>query len=516
MASAGCAIWRRRGRARSRPWHASWCASGLPATDGGDMGRAWAQDVVARRVISWLSHAALLLDGDGKRPVRDLHAHPGRAGHVPGHHLAQRARRLSAPAGADRAGQGRSVHRRPRPPARSLHAVAGRRARSADPSRWLPRRPQSGDPDRADARPVAAAAMLWRTRHQARPGPVGDDLPAWRRCCARCCWATACPPASTASASRSATRSPRSLAYDHSPPISPATAPPSGYLRIERGSTVIVMDVGAPPDLEMAGGACAGALSFEMSTGSDLLLVNAGRPTAPDAHARALARSTASHNTLCLNDQSSSTLIRNARLEQVIGAVPIRHPDIVKCTVHQDEAGIAVDASHDGYLARFSLIHARKLQLDATGTRLDGVDTLSAAKGVLRLGLGPAVRHSSSTCIRKSRPASARRPMSQRWRWTPASFGGCRSRVPRYRSRTAPISPMLRGPAPHSASYCAECAAAPPRWPGGWSVSARAACSMPRRATASARKSGRPRWMRSDGTSYFAPAVSRQISVLTG
>jgi uncharacterized heparinase superfamily protein len=31
------------------------------------------------------------------------------------------------------------------------------------------------------------------------------------------------------------------LAYDHSPPISPATAPPSGYLRIERGSTVLVM-----------------------------------------------------------------------------------------------------------------------------------------------------------------------------------------------------------------------------------------------------------------------------------
>ena len=265
----------------------------------------------------------------------------------------------------------------------------------------------------------------------------------------------------------------------------------------------------------MAGGACAGALSFEMSTGSDLLLVNAGRPSAPDAHARALARSTASHNTLCLNDQSSSTLIRNARLEQVIGAVPIRHPDIVKCTVHQNEAGITVDATHDGYLARFSLIHARKLQLDATGTRLDGVDTLSAAKGVLRLAwdLPFAIHlhlHPEVEAGIGQTPDVAEVALDTGELWRLSVTAAALS------IEDSTTSPMLRGPAPHSASYCAECAAAPPRWPGGWSVSARAACSMPRRATASARKSGRPKSTRSDDTSYFAPAVSRQISVLTG
>jgi uncharacterized heparinase superfamily protein len=98
-----------------------------------------------------------------------------------------------------------------------------------------------------------------------------------------------------------------------------------------------------------------------------------------------MARATVSHNTLCLNDQSSSTLIRIPKLEAAIGAVPIRHPDVVKCIVHAGEAGTSVDASHDGYLARFSLIHTRLLHLDASGARLDGVDTLSPAKGVLRL-----------------------------------------------------------------------------------------------------------------------------------
>src|SRR5262245_34141493 len=42
---------------------------------------AWAPDVVGRRTISWLSHAALLLDGAGRRPhaafLRGLERHAG-------------------------------------------------------------------------------------------------------------------------------------------------------------------------------------------------------------------------------------------------------------------------------------------------------------------------------------------------------------------------------------------------------------------------------------------------------
>ena len=274
------------------------------------------------------------------------------------------------------------------------------------------------------------------------------------------------------------------------------SAPPSGYLRLERGSTAIVMDAGAPPDLDMAGSACAGSLSFEMSTGSDLLFVNAGRPIAPDAHARALARSTASHNTLCLNDQSSSTLIRNAKLEQAIGAVPIRHPDVVKCMVAQDEAGITVEASHDGYLPRFSLIHARKLQLDATGTRLDGVDTPQPRQGRAALRLGPAVRHPlppASGGRGQHRPDTRHRRAGAGDRRALAAVGHGRRPVDRGQHLFRRHLGSARRPV---RSRCARCAAAPPRSPGGSSASARAARWMPRRASASAQKSGKPRRMR--------------------
>ena len=175
-----------RGRWTSRPWRANWCANGSPAT-GAATGRAWALDVVARRVIAWLSHAALLLDGADKRPyaaiMRSLDEQV----------MLLSASWRSAPDGyprllaADRAGECRSVHRRPRTPARVFRAAAGRRAGPADPARRRPHRPQPGHPRRADARPAAAAPMLRRAQHQAGPGTCRPPSAAWRRCCARCC-----------------------------------------------------------------------------------------------------------------------------------------------------------------------------------------------------------------------------------------------------------------------------------------------------------------------------------------
>ncbi len=174
------------------------------------------------------------------------------------------------------------------------------------------------------------------------------------------------------------------LAYDDAKPPQAAEVGPSGYVRMERGATVVMVDVGAPPPLDLAGSACAGCLSFELGVGSEVLLVNAGRPATPDARARALARATASHNTLTLNDQSSSKLVRNARLEQQIGAAPIRQPENVTCQLREECGGIVLEGSHDGYADRFGLIHTRTLALDAGGHTLQGTDKLDAAKGVLR------------------------------------------------------------------------------------------------------------------------------------
>lgn len=159
-------------------------------------------------------------------------------------------------------------------------------------------------------------------------------------------------------------------------------APASCYFRLERGETIMVIDGGSPPPLNMAGQAHAGCLSFELSIGTRLLMVNGGAPSRSDADWRPASRATASHNTLCLAESSSSRLIRHRVLEELVGAPPIREPDGVVAGVQETVDGGAVfEGSHDGYLKRHGYRHVRRIKLDATGTRIAGEDRLEPSSG---------------------------------------------------------------------------------------------------------------------------------------
>jgi hypothetical protein len=107
-----------------------------------------------------------------------------------------------------------------------------------------------------------------------------------------------------------------------------------------------------------------------MSTGARLLFVNCGMPGPAGADWHPAARATASHNTLCLAEKSSSQLVSHRRLEALIGGAPIRHPDHVEWHVDDIGSGVTLQASHDGYHRRFGLIHTRRLFLSADGSRL--------------------------------------------------------------------------------------------------------------------------------------------------
>lgn len=166
------------------------------------------------------------------------------------------------------------------------------------------------------------------------------------------------------------------LAYDDRPFEALSEAPHSRYVRLQKADTVIVMDVGAPPPLEYAGEAYAGCLSFEVSVGPDLLMVNGGAPAPVDAKWRPAARATASHNTLCLAESSSSELVRHKGLEALIGAAPIKDPENVEYKAQQRQGAIVVGAQHDGYVKRFGLKHGRRISLSEDGSRIDGTDRI--------------------------------------------------------------------------------------------------------------------------------------------
>lgn len=166
------------------------------------------------------------------------------------------------------------------------------------------------------------------------------------------------------------------------------SVPPSGYVRLAAGSTVIVADVGASPPLVHATTAHAGSLAFEMSVGDHMLLRNCGTPEHGAPADVASARATASHNTLTLDARSSSQLLSSPRVERRLGARPLRGPERLATGIDATpEGGTVLTADHDGYAAEHGIVHARRLALSADGTVLEGSDRLSPRSGVLRLAV---------------------------------------------------------------------------------------------------------------------------------
>lgn len=174
------------------------------------------------------------------------------------------------------------------------------------------------------------------------------------------------------------------LAYDPAPEARLAAAPNSQYSRIQAGPMTLIADTGTPPPLEHAGTACAGALAFEISIGNQAIFVNAGAPGPADQDWLATSRSTASHNTMCVNASSSSKLLRNKMLNRLVRASPIRYPSKTTCELNKERDGTKLRISHNGYAKKYSLTHKRELFVARDGSKLMGEDIIGASKGSVR------------------------------------------------------------------------------------------------------------------------------------
>ena len=202
-------------------------------------------------------------------------------------------------------------------------------------------------------------------------------------------------------------------------------APHSCYVRLERGNLVVLADAGPPPPLEHAGAAHSGCLSFELSAGGRPILVNGGAPEPADQDWRAASRATASHNTVCIGAKSSSRLVRHPLIERLVGAAPIRFPEGVEASVDITSHGDVLDASHDGYVAAFGLVHRRRLVLAAGGSSLEGHDSIGPPHGTLRLkqDVPFAVHFHLHPEVKCERVGTAQRvelvlPGGERWRFS--------------------------------------------------------------------------------------------------
>lgn len=188
----------------------------------------------------------------------------------------------------------------------------------------------------------------------------------------------------------------------------PANAPDSGFERLQADRSLVVVDTGNPPPRGFDEHAHAGALSFEMSHGRERIIVNCGAYRGPKTNWWRVARASAAHSVLVVADTNSAEI----REDGALG----RGPAGVRCERAEHDGQQWISARHDGYRDRFGLTYARQLFLAADGEDLRGEDRLTGRPGAafaVRFHLHPAVE---AALIENETSASLRLPGGTSWR----------------------------------------------------------------------------------------------------
>src|ERR1700737_1034572 len=195
------------------------------------------------------------------------------------------------------------------------------------------------------------------------------------------------------------------LAYDDTHGVPMANMPHTGFQRLDAGAMTVIIDTGPPPSPNVSQDAHAGCLSFELSSGPSRIVINCGMPSTGRENWRSFARSTAAHSTLTYHDTSSCQFVELSAMKRLLqGAPVVSGPANVESYREGVANGVLLTTSHDGYLARFGVVHRRVLMVAHDGSRLDGEDTVSPAPGArikgnetdyaLRFHLHPSVKAS--------------------------------------------------------------------------------------------------------------------------
>ena len=145
-----------------------------------------------------------------------------------------------------------------------------------------------------------------------------------------------------------------------------------GYHRMSALGTILVVDAAPPPPQKIAEHGSASTLAFELSDGSQRLVVNCGGPGPlpsglPEELVQGL-RTTAAHSTLVLADTNSTNILADGSLGKGVEDVTIERTE--------DNDSSRLETTHDGYVRAFGMVHKRSLMLGNDGKELRGADQL--------------------------------------------------------------------------------------------------------------------------------------------
>lgn len=209
-------------------------------------------------------------------------------------------------------------------------------------------------------------------------------------------------------------------AYDDARARPIAQAGYSGYSRLVGEGSILVADAGAAPRGANSAEAHAGCLAFEFSSGRERIIVNCGASRYGPPDLRLATRSTAAHSTVTLAERSSASFGLVLGERRIVAG-----PTDVRVARQESEAGQEWVASHDGYRRSLGAVHTRRLVLARDGATLTGEDeialsgTRESLPAVARFHLHPGVRPS---LIREGEGALLALPSGEVWAFEAAGL----------------------------------------------------------------------------------------------
>ena len=145
-----------------------------------------------------------------------------------------------------------------------------------------------------------------------------------------------------------------------------------GYAILNNKKVTLAMDIGSSPDKKFSSNYQAGSLSFEIITSGKKLICNSGYFQNYKHKLNQISKSSAVHSALTLDDRSSCKFTKNSdSLSRISEGLKIINKSIVF-----EKNYWKINATHDGYLKQYGIIHDREIEFYPEQMRFIGRDKL--------------------------------------------------------------------------------------------------------------------------------------------
>ncbi len=149
-----------------------------------------------------------------------------------------------------------------------------------------------------------------------------------------------------------------------------------GIQILSNKNSLVLFDVGEPPNRNFSNSYQSGPLSFEYYLDKEKIITNCGFGSSISPKAELLSRLTSAQSTLSINDTSVTKFEKNKLINKIFGYSIKNTFKISELDFNETSEKIKSVAAHNGYLKKFGCIHKRTVTLDKSTHELFGCDEL--------------------------------------------------------------------------------------------------------------------------------------------